>query len=103
MALMDAKREFELAANELTRLFKEELTKQGLVESGALRDSIRWYVVETPQGFTLKMEALDYFQYLDDRYNITNNVLRSVGYERVQEQIANAYNYIIIDDINKID
>jgi len=102
MALADAKRELELAANELTRLFREELTRQGLVESGKLRDSIRWYVVQTPQGFTLKMEALDYFEFLDNRFNITNNVLRSAAYERVQEQIATAYNYIIIDELDQI-
>ena len=101
MALMDAKRELEMAANELTRLFKQELTTQRLVESGALRDSIQWIVIQTPQGYSLKMEALDYFQFLDDKYNISNNVFRSAAYERVQEQIANAYNYIIIDEIDK--
>jgi hypothetical protein len=102
MALADAKRELELAANELTRLFQQELTSQGLVDSGKLRDSVKWVVITTPQGFTLRMEALDYFKFLDDKYRITDNVLRGVGYERVQEQIANAYNYIILDDLDKI-
>jgi hypothetical protein len=48
------------------------------------------------------MEALDYFEFLDNRFNITNNVLRSAAYERVQEQIATAYNYIIIDKLDQI-
>ncbi len=102
MALQDAKRELELAANELTRLFRDELTRQKLVESGKLRDSIQWTVIQTPQGYKLQMSALDYFQFLDNRYNISNNVFASVQYNRVQEQIANAYNYIIIDDLNNI-
>ena len=102
MALADAKRELDLAAKELTKLFRDELTSQGLVESGKLRDSINWVVITTPQGFTLRMEALDYFKYLDDKYRITDNVFRGAAYDRVQEQIANAYNYIILDDLDKI-
>ncbi len=102
MALADAKRELEKAAVELTRLYQQELTTQGLVDSGKLRDSVKWVVIQTPQGYTLRMEALDYFTYLDDRYRITDNVFKSTGYARVQEQIAEAYNYIIIDQLDKI-
>lgn len=102
MALADAKRELELAAKELTQLFRNELTRQKLVESGKLRDSINWVVITTPQGYILRMESLEYFKYLDDRFNISNNVFRSPAYDRVQEQIANAYNYIIIDELDQI-
>lgn len=102
MARIDAEREMNQAAELLTRLYREELTRQGLVETGKLRDSIRWIVVTTTTGYSLKMEALDYFQYLDDRFNITNNVLKSAQYNRVNEHIANAYNYIILDELDSI-
>lgn len=102
MARIDAEREMNQAADLLTRLYREELTRQGLVETGKLRDSIRWIVVTTTTGYSLKMEALDYFQYLDDRFNITNNVLKSAQYNRVNEHIANAYNYIILDELDSI-
>lgn len=99
---IDAEREMNQAAQLLTRLYREELTRQGLVETGKLRDSIRWIVVTTTTGYSLKMEALDYFKFLDDRYGITNNVLKSAQYNRVNEHIANAYNYIILDELDSI-
>jgi hypothetical protein len=102
MARIDAERKLNEAANDLTRLFRDELTKQGLVDSGRLRDSIKWIVVTTTSGYSLKMEALDYFEFLDRKFNITNNVLNSLAYQRVQEQIAEAYNYIILDELDSI-
>lgn len=102
MARQDAERAFQRAANELTQLFKDELTRQGLVESGNLRDSIEWKVITTTTGYSLQLSALDYFEFLDRRYNITNNVLNSSAYQRVQEQISEAYNYIILDELDNL-
>jgi len=87
-------------AIDLTSLFQAELTTQGLVESGRLRDSVKWIVIPTTDGgFTLQMESLDYFKFLDDKFNISQNVFNSSTYANIQEQIANAYSLIILDDL----
>ena len=92
--------EFDRIANELTRLFQDEIKRQGLVDTGKLLNSVKWTVRETSNGWDLQMEALDYFQYLDDRYSISKNVFASAQYERVQTQIADTYNLYIIEQLN---
>jgi hypothetical protein len=102
MALQDAKREMENAAKLLTQLFRDELIRQKLVNTGSLLNSIEWIVISTTTGFKLQMKSLDYFEFLDNRYNITNNVLKSSQYNRVTELIANSYTFIITDQLDQI-
>ena len=91
--------EFNKLAKDLERLYKDELTRQGLVESGKLKDSISVVVVKTPQGYTLQMSSLDYFKYLDEKYKITENVLKSSQYQRIQDSITNIYVQITLDEL----
>lgn len=91
--------EYERIASQLTRLFQDELRRQGLVDSGALLNSIRWTVRQTPSGWDFQMESLDYFTYLDDRYNISKNVFASSQYNQIQTQIGELYNLYIIEQL----
>jgi len=98
MASLD--QEFNSIANDLTQLYKDEIKRQGLVESGRLLNSISFKANKVPSGYSLDMTAVDYFEYLDKKYNISKNVFISIGYKRVQERIAKAYSLIIIESIN---
>lgn len=100
MATKNINKELDKLSRDLTIAFQDELRKQGLVESGALVNSIKVTPIQTTTGFTLRVEALDYFQYLDDKHNITNNVLNGSSFKNIQEQIVNLYSSIIIDNIN---
>lgn len=93
-------KELDKLSRDLTLAFQDELRKQGLVKSGALLNSIKVIPIQTTNGFTLRVEALDYFEFLDDKHNITNNVLASANFKNVQEQLVNLYNLIIIDDLS---
>lgn len=95
------KLEYERIASQLTRLFQDEIKKQGLVDSGDLLASVKWTVKETATGWELKMEAMDYFKYLDDRYKISDNVFNSSTYIQIQTQIGELYNLYIIEQLTQ--
>lgn len=80
--------EYTKIANRLTKLYQDELRRLGLVETGKLLNSIRWFVVTTPDGFTLRMESLDYFEFLDTKYKITDNIQRSTQYNQIVDDIT---------------
>lgn len=92
-------KEYSNIANELTRLVQDELRNQGLVDTGALLNSVKFVANPSPEGYKIEMEALDYFTYLDDRYGILDNVFNSSGYEEINNQIAELYSLYIIEQI----
>lgn len=96
---LNFKLEYDRIASQLNRMFQDELRRQGLVDSGALLNSIKWSVTQTANGWVLKMEALDYFKYLDDRYYISKNVFASNQYSQIQTQIGELYNLYIIEQL----
>lgn len=82
------KQRYEVIANELTQLFKDEIKRLGLVSSGKLYNSIKWTVTQTSTGYELKMESMDYFTYLDDKYSISENIYKSSRFFKIQDQIT---------------
>lgn len=94
-------RQLEEAANIIENLIKDEISRQGLVESGALLDSVRCTYTINDGVINFSVTAEDYFEYLDERYNITSNALSNPEYERALTLIADATSLIIIDDLNK--
>ena len=92
--------EFQRIADDLTNLFKDEIKRQGLVETGKLLNSIRFTAREKTGGWEIVMVAEDYFTFLDEKYHISRNVYASMGYQNTQKQIANVYNLMLLDVIN---
>lgn len=65
-------------ANKLKKLIKERIKSLGLIDTGAMYDSIMVYPYEDTDGeigFTVKAE--DYFKYLDGDYNIIDYCVNS--------------------------
>ena len=50
---------------ETTRLIVDEISSQGLIKTGALRDSIDYEVVETSKGYELDFSMIYYGEFLD--------------------------------------
>ena len=83
--------EYTKIANRLTKLYRDEIIALKLVDTGSLLNSIRWFVIRSNSGYQLKMEAMDYFYYLDERYGITNNIEKKAEYIKIFDDIANLY------------
>lgn len=63
--------------NELTKLIRDDIKRKGLVDSGALLNSITVTSDIFANSIILNVEAEDYFQFVDKRYNIMDDVLSS--------------------------
>jgi len=96
---MNLDSEFTQIANELTRLFKDEIKRQGLIESGRLYNSIKFISKKTQYGYELVMTGVSYFKYIDEKYHISKNVYSSIEYKMVQKRIGKAYNLYIKEQI----
>lgn len=73
-------------SRELERLIKEEITRQDLVDTGAMRDSITVFVDFTDNEITFSVEAVDYFVYVSGIYGVMENVERSYRWQNAIEE-----------------
>lgn len=94
--------ELNSIARDITKLITDELTRQKLVNTGKLNSSFKVSVVSVPTGYSISIESLDYFKYLDAEHGILDNVFSSASYARIQEQIADLFVSQILDDFENI-
>jgi hypothetical protein len=88
--MANVQQELKRASDLLAKLIKDELSRQKLIDSGNLIKSIKPRYTITSQGYKLSIEALDYFKYLDARYNIMKNVLSSAAFKEVNQLLVDA-------------
>lgn len=74
--------------NELTKLIRDDIKRKGLVDSGRLLASIKVTSNVVDDNISIDIQAEDYFQYLDSRYNILSDVMNSNGWADVIGQIT---------------
>ncbi len=68
---------------DVEKLIKNRLKDLGLVKTGALSDSIK----VTYSGSAFKVSALDYFEFLDDKHDITYFVFSSNEFVDLMENL----------------
>lgn len=56
---------------------KDRIKELGLVDTGRMLDSIDVSIRETNDGFDISIMAVDYFEFVDAKYNISEPVLNS--------------------------
>lgn len=93
------KQRYENIAKQLTDLFKDEIKRLGLIQSGKLYNSIKWIVIPTQTGYKLSMESMDYFTFVDEKYKITENIFKSARFNSIQEEITQIEIDYIIENI----
>jgi phosphorylcholine metabolism protein LicD len=94
-------RQLAEAANIIENLIKDEIIRQGLIDSGTLLDSVKCNYTINDGVISFSVIAEDYFQYLDERYNITSNAFSNAEYDRALTLMADATSLLIIEDLNK--
>lgn len=72
-------------AKEIEKLIKKQIKKEGLIDSGKLYDSIKVKAKLINDKLEFEIIAEDYYEYLDDRYKLTENALKDKSLERIIE------------------
>jgi len=70
----------------LTRLIKDQITRQGLVRTGTMRDSIDVRSRNSRRGILIDILAVDYFVYVSGNYGVMDQVMASSAWDNAIEQ-----------------
>jgi hypothetical protein len=74
-------------SNTLTRLVKQEIIRQDLIDTGRMLRTIEIFAEDGPGlDFSISVSAEDYFVYVDGNYNVMENVVNSKPWEDAIEK-----------------
>jgi len=71
----------KLMSSTLTKLIKQDIKNKKLIKTGALYNSIEVKVFNRKGLYEAKVIALEYFNNLDEKFKIIEDVSNSKGYE----------------------
>lgn len=89
-------------ADIMTQLIKDEIRAKGLVDTGALLNSIKATVSVSNNDFKISISGLDYFKYLNPENDILEDVKKKAGYNEIIELTAKLYAELALDKIKKL-
>lgn len=69
----------------ITSLLKAQIKKEGLYDTGRLYNSIKVDVLINSDGVSFEVLAEDYFEYLDNKYKLMDNVLKNKSIDSLIE------------------
>jgi len=95
----NVEQELNTVAIRLSGLWRQEIVRQDLVDTGLLRDTIRWTVQKTANGYELDLFAQDYFKYLDDKYDVSYSIRQSSEFQSIMKDLARIMAFAIIEDV----
>lgn len=89
---------YDRIEDKIANLIKSKIKQKGLVKSGKMLNSIK--VKSSNGGFIV--EAVDYFQYLDGEYHITDEVFASQAFiDLIIEEAGNQIGDQIVEGFKK--
>jgi len=73
----------------ITSLLKAQIKKEGLYNTGKLYNSIKVTTVITSNGVSFNIEAEDYFEFLDAKYKLMENVINNKQLQTlIEDEVA---------------
>jgi len=75
-------------SQDFTKLIQEELVKKKLVNTGKLLRSIKVDIIKKESGYEIELTSEDYFWYLNDKFNILEDIYNSSKWNIIEEQLA---------------
>ena len=91
--------EFRGVAQELTDLFKAEIRRQNLIDTGLMLATTRFEIVKSFGEYHFQLISTEYFEYVDNNFDVTHNVLNSQAYKQLLVRIGQLYAAVIVDEI----
>lgn len=85
--------------NKIEQMLKDKIKEEGLVKTGRLLNSIK--VIADGNG-SFKIQAEDYFKYLDDEHNLSSSVFGSSELKNfIEKEMADQIEKQLADEIRK--
>ena len=105
---MSIKSEIRKQAVRITRLYQKEINKKDLIDTGALVRSFETKIKISKKGdLDIDVKCMDYFQYLDIPYDVSEDVFKSKEYAKIEDDLISlmisGYFIDIPDDFKSTD
>lgn len=72
-------------------LIKKDIRSKGLIDTGTLINSIEVKTTVTKDSFSYAIFAEDYFKYVDEENNITEDVQNSAEFKKLESDMEDAF------------
>lgn len=83
------KRKIGRVATALTKLLKDEIKKQDLIDTGRmLRETAAKITVKKSGDFTISVRSTSYYKFVDGRFNVTDNAFSGSKFDKVMDRLA---------------
>jgi len=86
---MSVRRDLRIVARRLTQLYKKEILKKELIDTGNLKKSFDVKIsMDRLLNIKIEVSSLHYFQYLNEPYTVSQDVLNSLEYKMIELKIV---------------
>jgi len=82
------KGQFKKIANSIAKLYKLEIIKQDLIDTGLMRDTIGVQITIGKNGeLDIQVVSTNYFIYVSGNFKIAENVFKSKAYKKLEDRM----------------
>lgn len=86
------KRDLDRIAKKLEKLIKKTIVKMGHVVTGNMCDSVQVKTSIGEDGFSMEIETIFYFEFVDKRFKIMNEVHKTSDFKAIKKEINQVIN-----------
>jgi len=80
-------KELKLIGRKLTRVLKQQIRKQGHVDTGKMVDTIQVdATIGSNRGLVAKINAVDYWKYVNGVFDILDNAMKSRAWKKIEKE-----------------
>tara|TARA_R110000803_G_scaffold104245_4_gene172418 strand:- start:4275 stop:4631 length:357 start_codon:yes stop_codon:yes gene_type:complete len=98
---MSFRTEIRKIAKKITKLYQIEIGKKDLIDTGNLQRSFQTKITVDKEGsLDINVIAIDYFKYLNEPFDVSEDVFKSREYKRLED---NLIGLIVSERFAKID
>jgi len=99
---MSVKSEIRKIAKKVTILYKKELQRKKLIDTGNLLRSFETNItIDRKLNLDISIKSMDYFQYLDEEYQVSEDVLNSKAYLKIEDELITLITASMFIDLPK--
>lgn len=86
------KKDLDKIAKKLEKVIKKTIVKMGHVDTGNMRDSVKVKTAVGEDGFSMEVDTIFYFEFVDKRFKIMKEVQKTSDFKAIKKQINTLIN-----------
>ena len=89
-------------AKKFTIMYQKEIIKKDLIDTGNLKRSFKTKIDISRKGdVKINISSLYYFKYLDEPFEVTEDIINSKSYKKLEDELISLLTTLLYIDIPK--